>query len=103
MFATSFSLQSTTLRQSMILRTQKSIVEEFSNDDSSNSKRSGMSRRNLLDSTRASAFAAMAGGTLLPWVCSSEIALAAATNGPIAVVGASGRTGKLCVDAVRNE
>ena len=87
----------------MILHTQRSMIEEFSSDENRNSKRSGMSRRNLLDSTRASAFAAMAGGTLLPWVCSSEMALAAATNGPIAVVGASGRTGKLCVDAVRNE
>ena len=85
----------------MILRAQRSMEEEVSNDENRNSKSSGMTRRNLLDSTRASAFAAMAGGTLLPWVCSTEMALAA-VNGPIAVVGASGRTGKLCVDAVRN-
>jgi hypothetical protein len=66
----------------------------------------GLSRRDLLASTTKSGFVTMAiaGGIMVPWLVSTEAAQAASEGigrGPIAVVGASGRTGSLCVNAVR--
>ena len=70
----------------------------------------GLSRRDLFGSTMTKSpglvAMAIAGGTVLPWIASTEPAQAAASiggigRGPVAVVGASGRTGSLCVNAVR--
>lgn len=53
------------------------------------------SRRNVLGATTASVLA-FAGA---PWLSAMEAAQAADGKGPVAVVGASGRTGSLCVNA----
>jgi len=60
-----------------------------------------MSRRDLLGSTTTS-LVAFAGSTMVPWLATIESAQAAGSGagvGPVAVVGASGRTGSLCVNA----
>ena len=78
--------------------------EEDEPSRSSSSSSSWRSRRDVLESTTRTTVAALSGGTLLPWLLGSgEPARAAAPSGPVAVVGASGRTGSLCVTAVRTD
>ncbi len=57
------------------------------------------SRRDVLGATTASVLG-FAGGTMAPWFSAIKAAQAAEGKGPVAVVGASGRTGSLCVNAV---
>ena len=70
-----------------------------SDNEIDNDKMGTLSRRNVLGTTAASLLG-FAGGTMAPWFATIEAAQAAEGKGPVAIVGASGRTGSLCVNAV---
>ena len=70
--------------------------------DNNRGRKGALSRRDLLGSTMSGA-AAVSGSSLFPWLAGIEAA-GANDDGlgePVAILGASGRTGSLCVDAVR--
>lgn len=69
-----------------------------SDNEIDNDKMGTLSRRNVLGTTAASLLG-FAGGTMAPWLATIKAAQAAEGKGPVAIVGASGRTGSLCVNA----